>query len=210
MLTVKSLNPDKRLSVILAVFFAEGVLPIFEKEFPEDKRPREAVEAAKAWIVNPCRETAYSAAAAAAYSADAAHAAAHAAHAAAAHAAHAAVTHAAVTHAADAANAVNAANAAHAADAAHAAAYYAAAADAAAHAAHAAVTHAAVTHAAAAYAEYTQNKSLYIHRKLLMLLPQILEYKIHSKNRFESAEEVFALLPRQSQQRFLFHIDCLR
>jgi hypothetical protein len=186
MLTVNSLNPDKRLSVILAVFFAEGVLPIFEKEYPEDKRPREAVEAAKAWIVNPCRETANAAANAAnAASAYAAYAAAHAAHAASAHAA-----------------AYAAAHAAHAADA-----------DAAAYAAHA-HANAAVTHAAAsahaANAANAQSKLFYIHRKLLMLLPQILEYKIHSKNRFESAEEVFALLPKQSQQRFLFHIDCLR
>jgi hypothetical protein len=187
MLTVNSLNPDKRLSVILAVFFAEGVLPIFEKEFPEDKRPREAVEAAKAWIVNPCRETANAANAAHAASADAYPDAAHAANAAAA-AYSAAAAAAAYYAAADAAHA-----AANAADAAHAAAN---AADAA--------------HAASAHAANAQSKLFYIHKKLLMLLPQILEYKIHSKNRFESAEEVFALLPKQSQQRFLFHIDCLR
>jgi hypothetical protein len=199
MLTVNSLNPDKRLSVILAVFFAEGVLPIFEKEFPENKRPREAVEAAKAWIVNPCRETA-NAAANAAYAAYAANAA---------NAANAASAYAASAYAAYAA-AHAAAHAAHAADAAA----YAAAAHA-----NAAVTHAAASaHAANAAhaARYTanaanaQSKLFYIHKKLLMLLPQILEYKIHSKNRFESAEEVFALLPKQSQQRFLFHIDCLR
>ena len=153
MLTVKSLNPDKRLAVTIAIFFAEDVLPIFEKEYPEDKRPRKAIEAAKAWIVNPCRETANAAANAAA-------------------------------------------------DAYPKDAYP----DDAAHAAHAAAAHAANGSAV----EYYQNKSLYIHRKLLMLLPQILEYKIHSKNRFESAEEVFVLLPKQSQQRFLFHIDCLR
>jgi hypothetical protein len=183
MLTVKSLNPDKRLSVILAVFFAEGVLPIFEKEYPEDKRPRKAIEAAKAWIVNPCRETANAAA-------DAAHAAAYSANAASAHAAAYAAAHAA--------DAAAAAASAHAANAANAA-----------HAANAAVTHAAAS-AHAANAANAQSKLFYIHRKLLMLLPQILEYKIHSKNRFESAEEVFALLPKQSQQRFLFHIDCLR
>jgi len=179
MLTVKSLNPDKRLAVTIAIFFAEDVLPIFEKEYPEDKRPRKAIEAAKAWIVNPCRETA-NAAYADAYPDDASYAA---------NAAHAA--------------AANAAYAAHANAAANAAYATAAAANAAAAAAHA--------HAANGSAvEYYQNKSLYIHRKLLMLLPQILEYKIHSKNRFESAEEVFVLLPKQSQQRFLFHIDCLR
>jgi len=177
MLTVKSLNPDKRLAVTIAIFFAEDVLPIFEKEYPEDKRPRKAIEAAKAWIVNPCRETA-SAAYADAYPDDASYAA-NAAHAAAANAAYAtaAAANAAVTSAA-AANTSALAAAAHAAN--------------------------------GSAVEYYQNKSLYIHRKLLMLLPQILEYKIHSKNRFESAEEVFVLLPKQSQQRFLFHIDCLR
>ena len=37
----------KKDSVSLAVFAAELVLPDFEKEYPNDKRPREAIEAAK-------------------------------------------------------------------------------------------------------------------------------------------------------------------
>ena len=37
----------KEDSVSLAIFVAELVLPNFEKEFPDDKRPREAIEAAK-------------------------------------------------------------------------------------------------------------------------------------------------------------------
>jgi len=110
MLTIQSLNPDKRLSVTIAIFFAEDVLPIWERQYPEDMRPRAAIEAAKAWLTNPCEETA---ADAYAYAADAADAAAYAANAAAT---------------------ANAANAAYAT--AHAATAHAAHADAAAYAAH--------------------------------------------------------------------------
>lgn len=36
--------------VTYSIFSAESVLSIFEKEFPTDKRPRNAIEAAKNWI----------------------------------------------------------------------------------------------------------------------------------------------------------------
>jgi len=126
MLTVKSLNPDKRLSATIAIFFAEDVLPIWEKKYPEDIRPRKAIEAAKAWLANPCEETATAAGVAShaaldsysnnvdtytsknpwsagrfANAANAAHAAYAAAYAAAAHA------HAAAAYAAAAAHAAN-------------------------------------------------------------------------------------------------------
>ena len=39
-----------------AVYAAELVLPIFEKEHPNDKRPREAIEAVKRCIDNPSEE----------------------------------------------------------------------------------------------------------------------------------------------------------
>ena len=42
--------------VSYAVFAAELVIDIFEKEFPDDKRPREAIEAAKRCIENPNEE----------------------------------------------------------------------------------------------------------------------------------------------------------
>ena len=61
-------------SVALAVYCAESVLPIFEKYYPKDDRPRKAIEAAKSGIA-----AAYAAAAAD----DAAYAAARAADAAA-------------------------------------------------------------------------------------------------------------------------------
>jgi len=37
----------KKMSVSLAIYAAELVLPIFEKKYPDDKRPRKAIEAAK-------------------------------------------------------------------------------------------------------------------------------------------------------------------
>jgi hypothetical protein len=39
-----------------AIRFAEDVLPIFEKEFPKDQRPRDAIKAAREYIKNPTPE----------------------------------------------------------------------------------------------------------------------------------------------------------
>jgi hypothetical protein len=36
---------------------AEAVLPIFEAEYPDDKRPREAINAARAYINDPSEES---------------------------------------------------------------------------------------------------------------------------------------------------------
>jgi len=41
------------LCVTFAVACAERVLPIFERNHPEDSRPRKAMDAAKAWLANP-------------------------------------------------------------------------------------------------------------------------------------------------------------
>ena len=108
---MRTASDDKKLSVQLAVFLARQVLPIFEKKYPNNDRPRKSIEAAEAWIENPteenrqkaieARRSAYAAAyAAAAYAADAAYAAyagdaAYAADAAAAYAAYAAAAAAA-------------------------------------------------------------------------------------------------------------------
>ena len=47
----KRLNKeDHRLLVIWASDCAEHVLPYFEKIYPEDDRPRKAIEAARAWV----------------------------------------------------------------------------------------------------------------------------------------------------------------
>lgn len=60
----------KEKAVRFAVYCAEQSLPIFESRFPADKRPRAAIEAAKAWLQCPTTDAAaYAAAAAAAESA---------------------------------------------------------------------------------------------------------------------------------------------
>jgi transcription termination factor NusB len=148
---VKAWRWTKIDSVEMAIYAAELVIDHYEKDYPNDSRPRQAIEAAKAYLKDPttANAAAHDAAAAAHAAAYAAHDAAAAAYAA-AYAAHAA---AAAAYAAYAAHA--AADAAHAAAAAaHAAAYAAAdAAYAAADAAHAAAYAAAdAAHAAAAAA----------------------------------------------------------
>ena len=66
-------------AVEYAIIQAESVLHIFEKEFPDDKRPRQAIEAARKWWREPseanqlaANAAAYAAANAAAYAANAA------------------------------------------------------------------------------------------------------------------------------------------
>ena len=104
---VRVMNYKQRVQY--AVFAAEQVIGIYEKKYPDDKRPRQAIEAAKKCIDNPSEENkkaayaaAYAAAAAAAATADAAAAAA-AAYAAAAAAAAVAAVDAAAYAAVDAA-----------------------------------------------------------------------------------------------------------
>ena len=112
---------DYKQYVSYAVYAAELVLPIYEKKYPEDKRPRNAIEAAKKCIDNPSKEN-KKAAADAAYAAYAASYASYAASYAsyAADAAYAAYAADAVAY--DAADAAAAYDAADAADAA--AAFY--------------------------------------------------------------------------------------
>ena len=114
----------KLQAVNLACECAEHVLSIYEKKCPSDKRPRQAIEAAREWSKNPteenqakCRTAADAAYAydAAAYAAYAAAAAAYAAYAAAAAYAYVAAAAAAADADADAAYAAYAAAAAAAA-----------------------------------------------------------------------------------------------
>jgi hypothetical protein len=98
--------------VSYAVFAAEQVIKIYEKKYPHDKRPRQAIEAAKKCIKDPSAVNKKNATYAAADAADAA--------------AYAAYAYAAANAAADAANAAAYAYANAAADAADAAAYAAA------------------------------------------------------------------------------------
>jgi len=53
---IKAWKWTKRDSVELAIYAAELVLEHHEKEHPDDKRPREAINAAKQWLKNPTRE----------------------------------------------------------------------------------------------------------------------------------------------------------
>jgi len=57
MTLIRAWRWTKKDSVALAIYAAETVIENFEKQFPEDKRQREAIEAAKAWIINPCEST---------------------------------------------------------------------------------------------------------------------------------------------------------
>lgn len=53
----------KIISVKVAIFSAELVLPIFEKKYPNDNRPRKTIEAAKSYLENPIAANAANAAA---------------------------------------------------------------------------------------------------------------------------------------------------
>jgi len=57
MRVVKAWKWTKWDSVELAVYAAELVIGIFEKQRPDDKRPRQAIEAAKAWLKDPSEKT---------------------------------------------------------------------------------------------------------------------------------------------------------
>ena len=41
--------PTRKQAVLLACLFAEDVLPMFEKKYPDDNRPRRAIEIARLW-----------------------------------------------------------------------------------------------------------------------------------------------------------------
>jgi len=116
MLNFDSINADKWLSGFIVVDAAKSCVHIWNEKYPEDERPNKAIEAAEAWLSNPCEETANAAyaASAAAYaasasaSANAAYAAYAAASASAANAAYTAIyiadAYAAATYAAFALN----------------------------------------------------------------------------------------------------------
>ena len=76
--TIKHLL-KKEQSVKIAIYTAEKVIDVFEKKYPNDDRPRKAIDAAKAWLKEPTETNraanAADAANAAAYAANAANAA---------------------------------------------------------------------------------------------------------------------------------------
>ena len=75
MRVVKAWEWTKEDSVSLAICAAGLAIGTYEKEYPDDKRPRAALEAAKAWLRDPCEKTRAAASAASAAAMDAAWAA---------------------------------------------------------------------------------------------------------------------------------------
>jgi len=53
-LIVRLMNHKKQIKY--AIFVAEQVIDIYEKKYPNDKRPRNAIEAAKKYLENPSEE----------------------------------------------------------------------------------------------------------------------------------------------------------
>ena len=72
MRVVRAWKWQKKDSVALSVYAAELCLDNFEKMYPEDKRPRLAIDAAKQWMKNPNEGTARAAYSAAYSAADSA------------------------------------------------------------------------------------------------------------------------------------------
>jgi len=70
----KEILEEKTLHEI-AIFAAELVLPIFEKKYPDDDRPRKAIEAKKSWLEGAINDKELKAAAYDAYDAASASAA---------------------------------------------------------------------------------------------------------------------------------------
>jgi lipid A disaccharide synthetase len=95
---------SRKQQIRYAIYAAEQVVGIFEKKYPNDDRPRKAINSAKAYLKSPTKKNKDAANAAAHAAANAAYAAAYAAYAAnaAAHAAADAAVYA--SNAADAAN----------------------------------------------------------------------------------------------------------
>ena len=54
-------NLNKGHNIEYAVFAAQQVLSIYEEEYPEDKRPREAIELAEGYLRCPSKKAAHAA-----------------------------------------------------------------------------------------------------------------------------------------------------
>ena len=52
---VKAWKWEKKDSVALSIYAAELCIDNFEKKYPDDKRPRQAIEAAKKWLEDPTK-----------------------------------------------------------------------------------------------------------------------------------------------------------
>ena len=56
MRVVKAYKWQKNDSVLFAIYAARLVIKIYEDRYPDDKRPREAIEAAEAYQKHPCEK----------------------------------------------------------------------------------------------------------------------------------------------------------
>jgi len=56
MTLTKAYRWTKADSVALAIYAAEQVIDIYEANYPDDKRPRNSIDAAKKWIAEPTEE----------------------------------------------------------------------------------------------------------------------------------------------------------
>ena len=179
MLTLESLSLDKYISVFLAIRFAEKAFPIWEKEYPENMRPRKAIERAKGWLESPTAAWASpNARSAAVMAASAAKMA----------------THNGKLKAASAARS--------AANAGYTAAYESAWADANS-------AYAAAAAAVAAAKALEINKEALIHKVILKNIGWILQYKLKSKQTFAQPELIFDWLEEGQVQDFLFNLDAV-
>ena len=160
---VKKVYPWSKVnSVMLAVFSARKVLDIYEKKYPGDDRPREAIESAEEWIKNPTKENAsYAASSAASYAA----------------ASYAADSYAAASAASSAASAASSAAASAASSAASAAYAAASAASYAAYAAYAASYAASYASAASYAASYASAASKRVKQDCEKYIYKLIGYK---------------------------------
>jgi hypothetical protein len=62
---IRAWNWTQKDSVALSIFAAELVIENYEKKYPDDDRPRKAIEAAKAWLRDPSNKNKNAAASAA-------------------------------------------------------------------------------------------------------------------------------------------------
>ncbi len=54
-LTELANRTDQKILAVWALLCAERVLPIFEEKYPNDPRPRDAIEAGRAWVLGEIR-----------------------------------------------------------------------------------------------------------------------------------------------------------
>jgi len=189
LLALDFFSAEKPASVFIAILFAEDVLPIFEKQEPQDLRPRKAIEAAKHWLKVGRKEVKDVAAVSVAthHSYEIAYAAFSAAY--------------------DASAAVVFTFSA--AAAAAFAAYYVVylTASYSAIAAHLAATKA--THAAAdAAADATGiSKDFYIHSILLKHLDEIIQLHLDEKLSLRDPDQVFQWLSEEKKEDFVYNLN---